>query len=327
MSPARPASSAATSWTACWRRGTRSSATTTSPPARRSSSTARRGAPALHAWCAATCSTCRRSTPAMAGLRVRLPPRRQRRRALRHRAPAQGPRAEHHRARFNVLEAMRAHGVRRIAFSSTGSVYGEAEVFPTPEDAPFPVQTSLYGAVQAGRRGADRRPTARASASRATSSASSRSSASATPTATSSTSTARCARTPTTPAGAGQRPAAQVLPLRAGLHRRDPAGHASKAAGQGERSSTSAPTSTARSTTPSAGSAARSASQPALDYTGGDRGWIGDSPFIFLDMRTHPRAGLAAEADDPRRRRAHARLPDVQRPLGIPGGNRRTECP
>src|SRR5207344_2125057 len=49
-------------------------------------------------------------------------------------------------ATFNVLEAMRANGVRRIAFSSTGSVYGEAAVIPTPEDAPFPVQTSLYGA-------------------------------------------------------------------------------------------------------------------------------------------------------------------------------------
>lgn len=46
----------------------------------------------------------------------------------------------------NVLEAMRAAGVRRITFSSTGSVYGDSEVFPTPEDAPFPVQTSLYGA-------------------------------------------------------------------------------------------------------------------------------------------------------------------------------------
>ncbi len=49
-------------------------------------------------------------------------------------------------ATFNVLEAMRANGVRRVAFSSTGSVYGEAAVFPTPEDGPFPVQTSLYGA-------------------------------------------------------------------------------------------------------------------------------------------------------------------------------------
>ena len=49
-------------------------------------------------------------------------------------------------ATFNVLEAMRANGVKQIAFSSTGSVYGEPEVFPTPEDSPFPVQTSLYGA-------------------------------------------------------------------------------------------------------------------------------------------------------------------------------------
>jgi UDP-glucose 4-epimerase len=46
----------------------------------------------------------------------------------------------------NVLEAMRVRGVKRIAFASTGSVYGESQVLPTPEDAPFPVQTSLYGA-------------------------------------------------------------------------------------------------------------------------------------------------------------------------------------
>jgi UDP-glucose 4-epimerase len=52
-------------------------------------------------------------------------------------------------ATFNVLEAMRANGVRRIAFSSTGSVYGEALVTPdrpTPETDSFPIQTSLYGA-------------------------------------------------------------------------------------------------------------------------------------------------------------------------------------
>jgi len=49
-------------------------------------------------------------------------------------------------ATFNVLEAMRANGIKGIAFSSTGSVYGEAEIIPTPEDAPFPVQTSLYAA-------------------------------------------------------------------------------------------------------------------------------------------------------------------------------------
>ena len=47
---------------------------------------------------------------------------------------------------FNVLEAMRSNNIKRIAFSSTGSVYGEAKVIPTPEDAPFPIQTSFYGA-------------------------------------------------------------------------------------------------------------------------------------------------------------------------------------
>jgi UDP-glucose 4-epimerase len=49
-------------------------------------------------------------------------------------------------ATFHVLEAMRANGIKRIAFSSTGSVYGEATVIPTPEDHAFPVQTSLYAA-------------------------------------------------------------------------------------------------------------------------------------------------------------------------------------
>jgi len=49
-------------------------------------------------------------------------------------------------ATFNVLEAMRANGVKRMAFSSTSAIYGEPKLFPTPEDAPFPVQTSLYGA-------------------------------------------------------------------------------------------------------------------------------------------------------------------------------------
>ena len=49
-------------------------------------------------------------------------------------------------ATFNVLEAMRANGTKVIAFSSTGSVYGEAEIIPTPEEHPFPIQTSLYAA-------------------------------------------------------------------------------------------------------------------------------------------------------------------------------------
>jgi UDP-glucose 4-epimerase len=49
-------------------------------------------------------------------------------------------------ATFNVLEAMRANGINTIAFSSTGSVYGEATIIPTPEDCSFPIQTSLYAA-------------------------------------------------------------------------------------------------------------------------------------------------------------------------------------
>ena len=49
-------------------------------------------------------------------------------------------------ATAGVLEAMRAVGVKQIAFASTGSIYGEPDVFPTPEHAPFPTQTSLYGA-------------------------------------------------------------------------------------------------------------------------------------------------------------------------------------
>ena len=49
-------------------------------------------------------------------------------------------------ATWNVLEGMREHDVKRIVFSSTGSVYGEPDVIPTPETCPFPIQTSLYGA-------------------------------------------------------------------------------------------------------------------------------------------------------------------------------------
>jgi UDP-glucose 4-epimerase len=46
----------------------------------------------------------------------------------------------------NVLEAMRAQGVAKIIFSSTGAMYGEPDVFPTPENVAYPIQNSLYGA-------------------------------------------------------------------------------------------------------------------------------------------------------------------------------------
>ena len=50
------------------------------------------------------------------------------------------------RATFHVLEAVRANQIQNLAFASTGSIYGEADVVPTPENQAFPIQTSLYGA-------------------------------------------------------------------------------------------------------------------------------------------------------------------------------------
>ena len=47
---------------------------------------------------------------------------------------------------YKILEAMRENKIKKIIFSSTGSVYGESKIVPTPEDASFPIQTSLYAA-------------------------------------------------------------------------------------------------------------------------------------------------------------------------------------
>ena len=47
---------------------------------------------------------------------------------------------------YNVLESMRENHINNIVFSSTGSVYGEPKKFPTPEHYNFPLQTSFYGA-------------------------------------------------------------------------------------------------------------------------------------------------------------------------------------
>lgn len=48
----------------------------------------------------------------------------------------------------SVLEAMYKNNVKNIAFASTSSVYGDAKIHPTPEDYPFE-PTSLYGATKA----------------------------------------------------------------------------------------------------------------------------------------------------------------------------------
>jgi UDP-glucose 4-epimerase len=51
---------------------------------------------------------------------------------------------------YNVLEAMRAAGVRRLAFSSTSAIYGISPVQPIPESAFLPEPISLYGATKLG---------------------------------------------------------------------------------------------------------------------------------------------------------------------------------
>jgi UDP-glucose 4-epimerase len=48
-------------------------------------------------------------------------------------------------ATWNILEAMRINKSGHIVFASSATVYGEPEIFPTPESY-APLQTSLYGA-------------------------------------------------------------------------------------------------------------------------------------------------------------------------------------
>ena len=49
-------------------------------------------------------------------------------------------------ATSHVLMAMQKNRIQKIIFASTGSIYGDAEIIPTPENSPFPIQTSFYGA-------------------------------------------------------------------------------------------------------------------------------------------------------------------------------------
>jgi len=49
-------------------------------------------------------------------------------------------------ATHNLLQAMREAGIKKIAFTSTSTVYGEASQIPTPEDYGPLLPISLYGA-------------------------------------------------------------------------------------------------------------------------------------------------------------------------------------
>ncbi len=48
-------------------------------------------------------------------------------------------------ATWNILEAMKENNIKKIAFASSATVYGEPTTFPTPEHNEL-IQTSLYGA-------------------------------------------------------------------------------------------------------------------------------------------------------------------------------------
>ncbi len=45
---------------------------------------------------------------------------------------------------FKILELARKLSINKVVFSSTGSIYGEPKKFPTKENYNFPIQTSLY---------------------------------------------------------------------------------------------------------------------------------------------------------------------------------------
>ena len=160
--------------------------------------------------------------------------------------------------------------------------------------------------LQAGRRGADRGVLRGLRLRRAASSASSRSSASATPTATCSTSTSSSA---TTRRSCGCSATASS------------ASRTSTCRTASTRSCTAIERATAKVNIFNLGTDEYCEVNDSIgwicerarrrrrerDYTGGERGWIGDSPFIFLDCARMRVARLGAEADDPRRHPAHAR--------------------
>ena len=51
-------------------------------------------------------------------------------------------------ATYNLLEAMRKNGVRKLAFASTSAIYGKSPIQPIPEQGVFPQPISLYGATK-----------------------------------------------------------------------------------------------------------------------------------------------------------------------------------
>ena len=212
-------------------------------------------------------------------------------------------------ATFNVLEAMRANGIQRIAFSSTGSIYGEPTVFPTPEDAPFPGPDVALRRVEAGRRGADpgllRR--LRLSGLHLPLRLDPRRALHARPRVRFLPEPARRTRRELRVLGNGQQRKSYLYVqdcIDAMLTARSSSAH-----GQGQHLQPRHRRVLPGERLDRLDHRAPRPRRPSCDYTGGDRGWIGDSPFIFLDTAQDPRARLDAEADDPRGHHPDARLP------------------
>ncbi len=56
-------------------------------------------------------------------------------------------------ATHKIADAARKSGIEEFVFTSTGCVYGDSTIIPTPETEPFPIQTSLYGASKVAAEG------------------------------------------------------------------------------------------------------------------------------------------------------------------------------
>jgi UDP-glucose 4-epimerase len=56
-------------------------------------------------------------------------------------------------ATHKIADAARKSDIDEFVFTSTGCVYGDSTIIPTPESEPFPIQTSLYGASKVAAEG------------------------------------------------------------------------------------------------------------------------------------------------------------------------------
>ena len=218
----------------------------------------------------------------------------------------------------NVLEAMRAAGTQEIAFSSTGSVYGEADGHPDAGGRAFPrPDFDLRDAPRSRPRGCSprtrrrrRRRSSRVWIFRFVSLLG--------PRYTHGHVVDFCRKLkadPTRLAGARQRPAEEELPPRGRLRRRRCSSPSRRRASR-STSSTSVTTDWIEVKESIEVITKTMGLSPRIEYAGGERGWPGDSPKILLDTKRMRALGWAPtkthrgerrrDAGLPRRARVHA---------------------